>query len=266
MRIGILGCGYVGAAAARQWKSQGNEVIATTRKSARLAELSTCATEVFLIGAHPLSSFIQALDVLLISVAPDNGSNYASTYLETAQQVAEEVKNTHSLKQIIYTSSTSIYGDRNGEWVDEKAQIENLEGNRRVLFETEQVLVNCSSKELRVCILRLGEIYGPGREIKERLRRLNGHPLPGTGDSYTNLSHVEDVIGAVLFALNHSLQGVYNVCGDLHIPRRLFYEQICKESGIQPIQWDPSRVSAHGGNRRISNKKIKEAGFTFLHE
>lgn len=265
MKIGILGCGYVGQATALPWKKEGHHVAVTTRKFERVSPLKNIANEVCLLTEHSLPSFIAQQEALLISVAPDASSDYASTYLETAKRVTEQISNASNLRQIMYTSSTSLYGDQGGAWVDEEMPIQCLDNHRRILCETEQILLKTSSDNLHVCILRLGEIYGPGREIEERLKRMHHQPFAGNGESYTNLIHVNDIVNALHFALTHQLQGVYNLCSDFHMTRRQFYENICQKENIPSIQWDPTRTSVHGGNRRVSNQKIKNAGFTFQH-
>lgn len=263
MRIGILGCGYVGQAAALQWKKEGYYLTATTRKPERIPFLKSITQDVYLINEQTFASFIQQQDALLISVAPDTSLDYTSTYLKTAQQVASTIRYASHLQQIIYTSSTSVYGDLKGGWVNEDISIHHLDHNRQILYETEQVLFNLASDQLHVCILRLGEIYGPGREIEERLRRMQHQTFAGDGESYTNLIHLNDIVRALHFALEHQLQGIYNLCNDFHIPRKQFYQDICQKEHISPIHWDSSKQSLRGGNRRVSNQKIKTAGFTF---
>lgn len=261
MRIGILGCGYVGQAAALHWKNEEHQVSVTTRKKERLSQLAECADEVVLLNEISFPLFIQQQEVLLICVAPDQNSNYATTYFETAQKVVKEIPNSSHLRHILYTSSTSVYGDHQGAWVNEETPIHCHDQNKQVLYETEQFLLSCASKELTVTVFRLGEIYGPGREIEERLKRMGHSPFAGNGESYTNLIHLDDIVRALSFAVSHKLNGIYNLCSDFHIPRKQFYEQLCQEHNLPPIQWDPTRHSLHGGNRRVSNQKIKDAGF-----
>ena len=272
MRVGILGCGYLGEAAISPLKQQGYSVSVTTRRSERKVELEQLADDVFLLqkGTNAFSNFLRELDALIIAVAPDSPSHYRSTYLETANEVASHISEAPSLTQIIYTSSTSLYGDRQGAWVTEEMKLSCLDENREILAETEQVLLKCATEQLRVSIFRLGEIYGPGREIAERLRRgvrsdSLGACFPGTGDAYTNLIHRDDCIRAFLFAITHKLNGIYNLCNDFHVPRRAFYEEICRKENLPQVSWDSTRLSPHGGNRRVSSEKIKREGFFFTH-
>lgn len=270
MKIGILGCGYVGQAMALFWKQVGHRVAVTTRQPARVPFLQTLVDEVHLLEEHGLkhhlpSSFLAQQEILLICVAPDKASDYASTYFDTAKQVAEQTAQNPSLRHILYTSSTSVYGDHGGEWVDEDTPIVPNHANREILYQTERVLLGCSSQRLKICILRLGEIYGPGRNIEDRLRRMQHQPFAGSGASYTNLIHLTDILQALDFALQNQLQGIYNLCNDFHVPRREFYESLCKMENLPSVQWDPSLHHWHQGNKRVSNKKIKNDRFHFTH-
>lgn len=265
MKIGIIGCGYVGQGMALHWKQQGHQVAVTTRRSERIPYLQSFADHVHLLGEQSLHSFVEQQELLLMSMAPDASSDYASTYLQTARQVAKQAHQTPSLQQILYTGSASVYGDHQGAWVDENTPIACTHENAKILYETEQILLECSSKNLKVCIFRLGEIYGPGREIEQRLKRMQHQPFAGTGQSYTNLIHLADILNALNFALEHRLQGLYNLCSDFHVTRKQFYDQICQREKFPPIQWDAQRINVHGGNRCVSNQKIKNSGFTFTY-
>lgn len=265
MKIGIVGGGYVGQAIASHWKQQEHQVAITTRRSERITFLQTFANQVCFLGSQSLNSFIAEQETLLICVAPGPCSDYASTYLHTARQAVEQAARCPALQQIFYTSSTSVYGDHTGAWVDEMTPIMPTHENAKILYETEQTLLGCASNHLNVCIMRLGEIYGPGREIENRLRRMQHQSFAGSGDSYTNLIHLTDIVLALDFALRHSLKGIYNLCSDFHIPRQLFYERLCQEKQIPHIKWDPARSNLHHGNRRVSNQKIKATGFAFTH-
>lgn len=266
MRIGILGCGYVGQAAATLWKKAGHTVTATTRQPANIATLQALVDDVFLIQDEELQPFLSQQDVLLISVAPQHkADDYTSTYLHTAQRIVDQLPMCPMLKQILYTSSTSVYGDHQGAWITEDTPPHLLNSHAHILWETEQVLFNQQSAKRNVCIFRLGEIYGPGREIGKRLRASQGQPFPGTGEQYANLIHREDITRALDFALQQRLYGIYNLCQDEHPSRKQLYEQLCQKENLPTIQWNSQQTTRHSGNKRVSNEKIKSLGFTFNH-
>lgn len=264
MQIGIIGCGYVGRKAAKFWTDVGHIVSVTTRNSANIPNLSTVAAQVDLIKENNFNDFILNKDVLLISAAPAEGDSYRSTYLETAQSLSQALHRGHSLKQIIYTSSTSVYGDLKGGRAFESTPCRPENNNSAILCQTEQIYLDCSTATLNVCIFRLGEIIGPGRSIVDRLKCLTT-PLPGTGEHLTNLIHVDDIIAALNFALSNKLNGIYNLCNDLHIPRKELYAHLCRQHGIPLPSWNPSLPQMHSSNKKVSNEKIKAAGFCFSH-
>jgi nucleoside-diphosphate-sugar epimerase len=266
MRVGIIGCGYVGIRAATLWSHLGHEISVTTRKAEKFHELSAVAQKIYLIdNSNSFNDFIQNQEIVLVCMAPARGEDYRSTYLNTAHKISKALTHAPSLKQIIYTSSTSVYGDLGGDWVDETSCCtpENESGN--ILLQTEQTLLGCRSEAIKVCIFRLGEIFGPGRRIVDRLRKMGNTPLPGNGESYTNLIHIDDIIDALNFALNHQLDGMYNLCNEVHLQRKEFYNQICQQHHLPPLSWDPSLPRLHSGNKRVSNNKLKSVGFQFSH-
>lgn len=265
MKIGIIGCGYVGKAAAICLKNKGHYLSVTTRQPERIQELQSAAHQVYLIKQEAdYASFLAEQEALLISVAPDAASDYLTTYLKTAESVIHLLPRAPHLRQIIYTSSTSVYGEHNGEWVDENTIPSPSNLNARILLDTENLLLSQSSKALHVSIFRLGEIHGPGRSIEERLKRTHHKVFAGTGDQYTNLIHLDEILQAIELALSKNLNGIFNLCNDFHLPRKVFYEMICKKLGLPSIRWDEQLSSTHGGNKRVSNQKIKNLGLDLI--
>lgn len=265
MRLGVLGGGYLGRALGYYWKEHysKDEIILTTRHPEKMKELPPFCTTPYLLTPSSFSDFLRQLDCLVICLAPDSSSHYADTYLKTAQQVLLELPFCSLLQQIIYTGSTSVYGDHHGDWVNESSPLRPLNANAQILCETEQTLLAGLKEHRNICIFRLGEIYGPGREIEERLKRMKGMAFPGTGENYTNLIHISQIVRGIEYAIKKQLQGVYNLCNDLHQKRKDFYNELCKQHALPSVLWDPSKVSVHAGNKRVSNEKIKKEGFDF---
>lgn len=254
MKILIIGAGYVGKAAAEVWRAQGHMITLTTRFPKRIAELAPFAHQVILM--ERLSEALLGQEVVLLSVAPDSSdeSAYEQTYLGTAKALLQNLD--RATRQILYTSSSSVYGEHGGAIVDESTQLKPSSRREAILIETENLLLQAPCK---VCILRLGEIIGPGRQIADRLRALNGRPLAGTGESITNLSPIEEILAALGTAVEREWEGIYNICSDLHLTRRTLYEQLCREEGLPPVVWDASRLSPHAGNKTVSNDKFKRS-------
>jgi nucleoside-diphosphate-sugar epimerase len=269
MKIAIIGCGYVGKAVAHHWHNKlGYVITATTTTPGRVAELETLAHEVIVLkgdDADTLTSAIQNQDVVLLSMGAANSTVYEETYLGTAKTLVAALKQTSTVKQVIYTGSYSVYGDKKGEWVDEDSPVTPANQNGEILTETEQVLLAASSPNLKVCIFRLGGIYGPGRELIKIFGRAAGTTRPGAGEDFTNWIHLKDIVGALTFAVEYQLQGIYNLVGDVPMPSRELLERLFEQHGLPKVSWDSSVPSQRPYNARVSNQKLKAAGYRFAY-
>ncbi|MBD1936930.1 SDR family oxidoreductase [Microcoleus sp. FACHB-68] len=268
MKIAIIGCGYVGSAIARRWREFGHLVTATTTTQTRVAELEEIAQRVEVMkgnDAGAILSVIQDQDAVLLSVGAPGGDAYRESYLETAKTLVEQLKQTSSVKQLIYTGSYSVYGDKNGEWVDEETPVAPANENGEILSETEQVLLGAAGENLKVCILRLGGIYGPDRELVKIFSRAAGTTRPGAGEDRTNWIRLEDIVGSIDFALTKQLQGIYNLVHDVPLTSREVIDRVCERHNLEKVSWDTSARSTRPYNAQVSNQKIKAAGYTLIY-
>ncbi|NEP77805.1 MAG: SDR family oxidoreductase [Okeania sp. SIO3B3] len=270
MKIAIIGCGYVGTKVAKLWSQNGHQLTVTTTTPERVSELENVAQQVVVMKGHDpnaMKDVLQNQQVVLLSVGNRDrtGIGYRKTYLETAQTLVTALKKAPNIQQVIYTASYSVYGDTNGEWVDENTPANPSTENGNILHETEQVLLSASTPQQRVCILRLGGIYGPGRELIKIFSRWGGKTRPGTGDDVTNWIHLDDIVGAVEFARERQLQGIYNLVNDLPIKGRELLDGLHKYQGLEKVSWDGSPSSMRPFNARVSNKKLRDEGFELVH-
>jgi nucleoside-diphosphate-sugar epimerase len=274
MKITILGCGYVGMAIANYWRSHSNHILtATTTTPERLAELGEIAHHSVLLkgfDAVALHRVIQDQEAIVVSIAPRgnqqvDAEQYEQTYLQTANNLAATIPKLSALRQIIYTGSCAVYGNAHGAWVDETTAVSLNNHHSEILYKVEQTLLSVSSPSLQVCVFRMGAIYGPGREIKPRFESLAGTARPGNGEHFTNWIHLDDIVAAITFALNHQLQGIYNLVNDTPITAHKLFQQVCQKYNLPPIMWDPSLPRSRTNDRRVLNQKLKQQGFSFLH-
>jgi nucleoside-diphosphate-sugar epimerase len=269
MNVAIIGCGYVGCAVAQYWQQNMSFVVtATTTTPERVPELQTVAQQVVVVQGNDsdlLKSVLRNQDVVLLSVGAKSADVYEETYLHTAQTLVSVLKQIPSVQQLIYTGSYAVYGDRNGAWVDEESLIAPAHQNGQILSDTEQVLLSASSENLRVCILRLGGIYGPGRELVKIFGRYAGTTRPGNGKDTTNWIHLDDIIGGIRFARRNRLQGIYNLVDDAHLTTGELLARVCETHNLPKVKWDSSQESKRPYNAKVSNKKIKDAGYKFIH-
>lgn len=269
----ILGCGYVGSALAHYWQDQGHFVTATTTSTERVSVLSEIAAQAIVIKGNDLGgiqALLQGQDTLVISVAPTgfqeaDGSTYAATYVTTAKNVATALSQNPSVKQVIYLSSCSVYGDRQGSWVDETACIDALDDKSNIIHEAENIILQAANDRQKVCVLRLGGIYGPGRELVNMFGGLAGMTMPGKGDRFINWIHRDDIISAIDFARLHELNGIYNLVDDSQLTVKEQVKLVCSRYGLPPVTWDTSKLSPPRKSLQISNHKLKAVGFDLIH-
>ncbi|MGB3641138.1 MAG: SDR family oxidoreductase [Rivularia sp. (in: cyanobacteria)] len=272
-KIAIIGCGYLGTAASRYWCQQGCSVTATTTRQERVTELEEIATKVVVMkgeDSQAVKSLLQDQDTVVLSIAPISDRQvdaeaYRQTYIPTAKNLVAALKENNSVKQLIYLSSVSVYGNKNGEWVDETSPVDTQSEYNQVLCEAEQILLNGSREDVKVCILRMGGIYGEGRELIERFAKLAGKNIDGSGETFTSWIHLEDVIAAMDFVIQRRLSGIYNLVNDFNMTIRELSDEICKLGNLEKILWDDTKPSYRSLNARISNEKIKDAGYKLIH-
>jgi nucleoside-diphosphate-sugar epimerase len=277
MNVAIIGCGYVGTAVAKCWQQKMTLAITvTTTTTERVQELQNIAQKVVVLEGRDrngLESVLHGQDCVLLSVAPNRGSSYKDTYLQTAQTVIEAIKKS-PIKQLIYTSTCSVYGDKNGILVDEETLTEPENENQKILNQTEEVLLTELKDKLRVCILRLGGIYGANRELVKIYSRVAGKTRPGDGSEPANWIHLDDIVGAIEFARHYHLEGVYNLVDDANLSSREIIDRVCETHSLPKVIWDASQSSDKQSlmpkayrnyNAQISNQKIKDAGYKLIH-
>lgn len=270
VKVAIVGCGYVGKAIARHWQQDGKyQITATTTTQARIGELEQLVQQAVIAKGDDVATLLSAIqdrDIVILSIAPKSfaADSYESTYLQTAKNLVQMLPPT-SVKQIIYTGSYSVYGDKNGAWVDEESPLMPANQNGQVLAETEKVLLSAASDKLKVCILRLGGIYGEGRELTKIFSRAFGTTRPGKGKTYTNWIHLDDIVGAIAFAAERQLDGIYNLVGDEPPLSRDLLQNLCDRYNLPQVAWNPELSETRPYNARVSNRKLKTAGYSFIH-
>jgi nucleoside-diphosphate-sugar epimerase len=268
MNVAILGAGYLGKEVASLWSKKSHHVTVTTRDPDRLEGLSHVAQKCVILkdsDVEILAPLILENELLLVTIAASNPDNYESAYLKTAQAIRQIAFESQTIRRIIYISSTSVYGDHQGLWVDETSELKAKSDQAKILIETERVYESLREIGWHVSILRLAEIYGPERELSKRLRSLEGQLLQGTGLNYSNMIHKDDAVAAIDYTLRHQLLGTYNLADDDHPTRQELYKEVALKFKLPAPRWNPKHVGFHQGNKRISNHKIKAEGFTFRH-
>ncbi|MGK7926288.1 MAG: SDR family oxidoreductase [Spirulina sp.] len=267
--VAIIGCGYVGSEVARHWQAQGFTVTVTTTQPDRIARLEAIADRVFVVkGDDPegLKTVLRDQEVVLLSIGAKGREEviYRNTYLKSAQNLVNLLPEIPEIRQIIYTGVYSIYGDRNGTLVDESFPVSPTSIQGQILWETEKVLLAAATEACKICIFRLGGIYGGDRELAKIFKRFAGQTLAGTGKNISNWVHLEDIVSAIDFVRAKRLGGIYNLVCHEQIPRRELLDRVCRTHHLPAIAWDGKEIS-YPYNVRISTRKLEDAGFQFLY-
>ena len=270
MKITVIGGGYVGSAIARKWHEAGHEVTVTTTTPEKVDRLSAVASQVAIVNSTDIESLEEVVrdrDVVLLSVGAKKRTldDYRLAYLETAQNVIKAIKTTSSVKQLIYTGSYAVLGDKDGREVDETAPVSPANEYGEILVETEKTLLSVPKDDFKVCLLRIAGIYGEGREIIRIFKRWAGTTRAGAGDDYSNWIHLDDIVGAIDFAREKQLAGIYHLASDEPLQTKEFCDRLFKTHDLPPITWDATQPSIRPYNARVFSQKLKAAGFELIH-
>jgi len=238
----------------------------TTTREERVAELKPLSNQVVVLSGTDRDRLQAALadrQVVLLCVASKRGASYADTYLRSAQTLAAVLPHT-AVEQLIYTSSCSVYGEHNGAWVSELMPPMPATENGKIIEQTEETLLSATGPQRKVCILRLGGIYGPGRTLEKIYSRAAATTRGGNGAEATNWVHLSDIVAGIDWAKEKQLAGIYNLVQEEVPSVRELIGQVCDRYHLAPVSWDESQPSTRK-NVRVSNAKIKSTGYQFVH-
>lgn len=155
-----------------------------------------------------------------------------------------------------YLSSSGVYGDAGGAWVDETAP---TGGGRR----TERAQADARWLAMGARLFRLPGIYGPGRSALDRVREGKARRIDVPGQVFSRV-HVEDIASGVIAALG-APAGAYNLADDLPCPQNLVIEEACRLLGMEPpplqsledAALSPQALAFYSENRRVANGKAR---------
>jgi nucleoside-diphosphate-sugar epimerase len=243
----VAGAGDLGGRLATRRAARGEDVIALRRRDVSFAD-GVRGLRVDLATGEGLSRLPRRPDALVFCAAPDQReeSAYRALFVDGLRRLLDALE----VSRLIFVSSTAVYVEDAGEWVDENTQAQAEQFNGRVLLDAEREL----SAHDNASVLRLSGIYGPGREMMLRRAREGG---PGRA-RWSNRIHVDDAAAA----LSHLL--------DVAMPERLYLgsdDEPALESellawlrdreGLPPIEPVDSPVTG----RRVSNARLRRCGW-----
>ena len=257
----IVGCGYLGRRVAKLWLAQGHHVFGVTRRPESAAALQHEGIEPIVADVLRPDSLngLPSVDTVLHAVGLDrtSGVSMRSVYVDGLANVLDHLPKP---RRFIYISSSSVYGQTDGAWVDEDSLTEPLEESGRIVLEAERLL---RARLPEAIILRFAGIYGPGRLLRRKTIEA-GEPIVGDADKWLNLIQVEDGARAVLAAQECGQPGgTYNICDDQPVRRRDFYGELARVLGAPTPRFvappvDQPTPPHEKANRRIRNRRMRE--------
>jgi len=274
VQVAILGCGYVGLRLGRQLTDEGHDVVGVRRSDAGLDAIADAGFEAVradLTDAASLTAVPDADWLVYAASAGGRGSDAArAAYVEGLRTVVETFGERASPPdRLVYTSSTGVYGDHDGDWVDESTTPDPATERQRVLREAERVaLSETADRGIDGTVVRFGGLYGPNRYRMDRY--LDG---PVT-DGYLNSIHGDDAAGAVAHLLTADAARDEVVLGvdDEPVSKWAFADWLAEQCSVSPPKkWTVAeRAAAEGGvsrraraNKRCANDRLRELGYDF---
>ncbi|EKM0374283.1 SDR family oxidoreductase [Cronobacter turicensis] len=263
-KVAIVGLGWLGmplalALNARGWQVAGSKTTADGVEAARMCGIESYQLELLpemVCDSDDLEALFNA-DALVVTLPARRTGGNGEYYLQAVQQVVDSAL-AHQIPRIIFTSSTSVYGEAEGI-CKETTPANPVTESGRVLRELEQWLHHLPGTS--VDILRLAGLVGPGRHPG---RFFAGKMAPN-GDHGVNLVHLEDVIGAITLLLQSPKGGhIYNLCAPQHPARAEFYPVMARQLGLEPPRFSESPAGTKG--KLIDGNRIcHELGFEYLY-
>ena len=262
-RILIAGCGDVGTALGLMLCERGHEVFGARRSAGRLpAPLRPLAVDVTDRGA--VERTIPAVDVVVYAVAAgrrDEGA-YRRAYVDGPSALLDVLEQRpEPLRSAFFVSSTSVYGERGGAWIDETSPLQPRGFSGESLAAGERRML---ASPIPATIVRFAGIYGPGRGwLIERARA--GADCAGDPPRFTNRIHRDDCAGALAHLIGcDEVDDVYIGVDDAPVEECEVMEWLAERlDAPAPRRARAGAGAAQGSGKRCSNARLRASGYRF---
>ncbi len=263
MRALIAGCGYVGGALAQRLAAEGHHVTVLRRSRVAMGEGIT-AVQADLVRGVGLADLADDYDTIFYTVGADGFSEaaYRNGYVVGLQNLLQALKGTP--QRLLYTSSTGVYAQDDGETVDETSETRPTKFSGQILLEGEALAL---SAWIPGVVVRFGGIYGPGRtRMIDSVRAGTAYALSDRMQ-YLNLIHRDDCAGVLRhLMLLEGPETVYNAVDDAPMERGALIAALAARIVVPVPPSRPADASPdpqRGGNRKVSNARLRASGYEF---
>lgn len=300
MTVLLAGCGDLGTEAGLRFAEKGHRVVGWRRSPEKLpAAIEGVAAE---LGSGKLPPIPADTTAVVVAIAADSPTDeaYRAVYVDGLANVLDALEAARERdgvvpRRVLFVSSTAVYGDAGGGWVDESTTPAPGGFSGRIIREAEELLYSrLHGSGITPVVLRLGGIYGPGRtRLIDQVR--GGTAVIPAESRFTNRIHRDDAAAAIVHLCTMDAEpgplylGVDNdpaelgdvlgfLAAELGLPQPPSEPTLTSASeegspgeqslgtaaGGEPSRGEPSRGEpSRGGNKRCSNAMLRGTGFEF---
>lgn len=261
-KIGVLGCGWLGFPLAKSLNDIGYVVRGATRSIKQYECIKKSAVSPFLLEVKEEEisgelDFFKELNVLIVALPPGIRNNPNRNFVQLVNTLSDAVSSSR-IKRLIFISSTSVYGNPNGE-VTELFPTLPVTKTGKQLLDCEKLLQ--SSPKFKTLVLRFGGLIGAGRHPIHQISEKKSIP---NSNGYINFIHLRDCINMIQTALSYpNATGVYNGVCPYHPTRKFYYTEMAK---LTALPLPPFSVSALAPKKISSQKFKRDFNYEFLVE
>jgi nucleoside-diphosphate-sugar epimerase len=257
-RVLLAGCGDLGLRVAQRLLARGDEVWALRRRPPMPDHSGIRWLCADLTQPESLRVLPAGITGLVYLPTPDrrDESAYRATFVDGLRHLIETLGD-RSLRRVLLVSSSAVYGDHGGDWVDESTPPVPAGFNGKVLLEAEQWL---AAQPTASIVLRLAGLYGPGRlQLLERLRAGQVR-VPRSFTHWANRIHVDDAAAAIvhLLGLTDPLP-LYLGVDSTPLPLDALYDYLAERVGASLPGEGPAPADV--GSKRLSSARLRTSGF-----
>lgn len=261
-RLFCFGLGFTAGVLAEALRADGWEVRGTSRSDAGTDALERRGLRAWTYdGSAPLpAAALEGTTHVLVSAPPDDKGD------PVLRHHAEDLMRLPDLAWVGYLSTTGVYGDRGGDWVDETAPVAPDVPRSMRRAQAERGWLRLANEAgTPVSLFRLAGIYGPGRSAIDSLRQGKARRIVKPGQVFCRI-HVEDIVATLRASMAApAVGGIYNVCDDEPAPPQDVIAEAAHLLGVEPppevpfedADLSPMARSFYADNRRVRNDRIK---------
>lgn len=236
--IGIIGCGWLGLSLAKNLIADGYTVNGTTTSKEKLPILVKAGIRAFEISITEsevkgdIATFLRSCEVLVINVPPGlRGAGTKASYVNKMGSLISAIERS-PVEKVVFVSSTSVYGDEQGEVTEETMPVPTTESGKQLL---ESELLFKTSNEFKSTLLRFGGLIGPDRHP---VTMLSGRENLQNGDAPVNLIHLNDCMLVIKAIIEQELWGeTVNAVHPHHPSKQEYYREKALEKGLEPPKY-----------------------------